>query len=106
MQPYHHFPIPHLAWAASLGLLITTPALGLASQYQPSAQSLPQATNRSDDDRGSGRLSRMPATAKELSFRGSGRIAPSPPKPDTRWYSPAAYRGSGRVAALAASQAA
>ncbi|MEO1068141.1 MAG: hypothetical protein AAFW95_03355 [Cyanobacteria bacterium J06638_6] len=106
MQPYRHFPIPHLVWAASLGLLITVPALGQATQYQSRAQSLPQVTNRADDDRGSGRLSRVPTIAKELSFRGSGRIAPSPPNPDRRWYSPAAYRGSGRVAALAAPQSA
>ncbi|MBE9139697.1 hypothetical protein IQ254_21280 [Nodosilinea sp. LEGE 07088] len=103
MQPYpHYFPTPHLAWAASLGLLIVTPALGLATQYQQNAQPLPQVTNRSDDDRGSGRLRRVPAIAKELSFRGSGRIAPNPPNPDASWHLPTAYRGSGRIAQPAA----
>ncbi|TVQ06564.1 MAG: hypothetical protein EA368_16710 [Leptolyngbya sp. DLM2.Bin27] len=75
---------------------MTAPTLGLA-RLQSNAEATRRVALRSDDDRGSGRLSRVPAIAGWLSFRGSGRIDPNPPKPGSSWYAPLAYRGSGRI---------
>jgi hypothetical protein len=83
-----------LACAASLGLMMTTAPLGLTLVYASVGATL-QAAARSEDDRGSGRLSRVPAIEGWLSFRGSGRVDPAPPS--YGWESPAAYRGSGRI---------
>ncbi|MGB3137807.1 MAG: hypothetical protein WBG38_06165 [Nodosilinea sp.] len=92
--PLNHFLIAHLAYAVSLGLLITATPLRLATVIQPYAESAP--TVRSDDDRGSGRLSRVPAILSELSLRGSGRVNRATPPLGTNWHS-VAYRGSGRI---------
>ncbi|HZG38706.1 MAG TPA: hypothetical protein VEZ50_08495 [Nodosilinea sp.] len=84
-----------LACAVSLGLLTTT-SLGLSATPFQAKFSL-NATARSEDDRGSGRLSRMPAIGGELNFRGSGRVEPRPPTPASSRQEPLAYRGSGRI---------
>lgn len=84
-----------LACAASLGLMMTTAPLGLSALHASVGATL-QAAARAEDDRGSGRLSRIPAIADWLSFRGSGRVDPSPP-PSYGWDHPVAYRGSGRI---------
>ncbi|MGF1516495.1 MAG: hypothetical protein ACFCVB_01630 [Nodosilinea sp.] len=85
-----------LACAASLGLIVTTAPLGLFA-LQTNAEAAPQVTLRSEDDRGSGRFSRVPAIADLLSFRGSGRIDPNAPFQRSGWHAPVAYRGSGRI---------
>jgi hypothetical protein len=86
-----------LAYATSLGLLVTAVPLGLGAIFlQSSLEGTSQAAARSEDDRGSGRFSRVPAVAEYLGFRGSGRLEPSPPTPATAGHSPVAYRGSGR----------
>lgn len=85
-----------LACAASLGLVITTAPLALATVLHTSFGVTLQAAARAEDDRGSGRLSRVPAIADWLSFRGSGRVDPTPPS-SYGWDSPVAYRGSGRI---------
>lgn len=85
-----------LACAASLGLVVTAVPLGL-STLQTSAEAAPRVTLRSEDDRGSGRFSRVPAIADRLSFRGSGRIDPNSPVGRSGWHAPVAYRGSGRI---------
>ncbi|MEA5451135.1 hypothetical protein VB780_21325 [Leptolyngbya sp. CCNP1308] len=84
-----------LACAASLGLMMTTAPLGLSALHA-SFGATSQAAAGAEDDRGSGRLSRVPVIADWLSFRGSGRVAPTPP-PSHGWGSPVAYRGSGRI---------
>lgn len=86
-----------LAYAASLGLLVTTTTLDLSTRFQSITESSPRATARSDDDRGSGRLSRRPPLTTWLSFRGSGRIDTDAPSSESSWQSPVAYRGSGRI---------
>ncbi len=86
-----------LACAASLGLVITAAPLGLSAALHASSGAALRVTVRSEDDRGSGRLSRVPAIAGWLSFRGSGRVDPTPPQPSLRWDAPVAYRGSGRI---------
>jgi hypothetical protein len=88
-----------LACAASLGLFMTAAPLGL-SRLQSNAETTRRVTLRSEDDRGSGRLSREPAIAGWISFRGSGRIDPNPPTPSPSWQTPMTYRGSGRINAL------
>lgn len=86
-----------LACAASLGLVIATAApLGLSIVLEATSGSSLRAAARAEDDRGSGRLSRVPAIAGWLSFRGSGRVDPTPPQP-SYLDSPVAYRGSGRI---------
>ncbi len=87
-----------LACAASLGLVMATAApLGSIVLETSSGASL-RAVARAEDDRGSGRLSRVPAIAGLLSFRGSGRVDPTPPQSSLDWDYPVAYRGSGRIA--------
>lgn len=86
-----------LACAASLGLVIATAPLGLSAALHASSGATLRATVRSEDDRGSGRLSRMPGIAGWLSFRGSGRVDPTPPQPSLRGDDAVAYRGSGRI---------
>lgn len=88
----------HLACAVSLGLLITAAPLGLSAALQSYAEASLSATTRAEDDRGSGRLSRVPALAYELSFRGSGRVDPTPPTSSAARPAHLAYRGSGRIA--------
>jgi len=87
--------VTRLACAASLGLLTTTASLSL-SGLQFNAEAAQRVTLRTEDDRGSGRLSR-PAITGWFSFRGSGRIDPNPPTPSSDWHTPMAYRGSGRI---------
>jgi hypothetical protein len=85
-----------LACAASLGLMMTTAPLGLSALHASFEATL-QAAARAEDDRGSGRLSRVPV-AGWLSFRGSGRVDPTPPpQPSYGWDGSVAYRGSGRI---------
>ncbi|WOD37815.1 hypothetical protein [Nodosilinea sp. E11] len=94
--PYPLSSMTRLACTASLGLMITT-TLGLSvhlSAHNPASQ---QTAALLEDDRGSGRLSRLPTIAELLSFRGSGRVEPTTPSRTTGWHSPLAYRGSGRV---------
>ncbi|HSM81012.1 MAG TPA: hypothetical protein VLS96_04970 [Nodosilinea sp.] len=86
-----------LACATSLGLLITA-APGISLLLNAYAGAGLRATVRTEDDRGSGRLSRLPATLQLQSFRGSGRVSPQPPAPSSSWQPEAvAYRGSGRI---------
>ncbi len=85
-----------LACAASLGLVVTAAPLGL-STLQTSAEAALRVTVRSEDDRGSGRFSRVPAIADWLSFRGSGRVDPNSPVKRSSRHAPVAYRGSGRI---------
>ncbi|MBD2106605.1 hypothetical protein [Nodosilinea sp. FACHB-13] len=88
----------HLACAASLGLVIATAApMGLATGLGASSETTLRTAVRAEDDRGSGRLSRVPAIASWLSFRGSGRVDPTPPQPSFGSEHPVAYRGSGRI---------
>ena len=87
-----------LACAASLGLVITAAPLGLSAALHASSGVALRTAVRAEDDRGSGRLSRVPATADWLSFRGSGWIYPTPPQPSFGWDRPVAWRGSGRIA--------
>lgn len=105
-----------LACAVSLGLLITATPLGVSAALQSYAEANLSATTGAEDDRGSGRLSRVPAIAtklslrgsgrvnpapptNQLSFRGSGRVKPTPPTSSAARPAPLAYRGSGRIAA-------
>ncbi|PZV04829.1 MAG: hypothetical protein DCF32_11730 [Leptolyngbya sp.] len=86
-----------LACAASLGLVMATAApLGLSAVLEADSGATLRAAARTEDDRGSGRLSRVPAIAGWLSFRGSGRVDPTPPQPSSLDTS-VAYRGSGRI---------
>lgn len=94
--PYSYSLTTRLACAASLGLLMTAAPLGLATN-QPMAEAASQVSAGAEDDRGSGRFSRVPAIAVWLSFRGSGRIDLAP---SIAWQSPVAYRGSGRITTL------
>ncbi len=94
--PYPCSLMTRLACAASLGLVMTAAPLGL-SILQTSAEAALQVTVRSEDDRGSGRFSRVPAIADLLSFRGSGRIDPNSPIQCSAGQAPVAYRGSGRI---------
>ncbi|PSN15399.1 hypothetical protein C7293_07480 [filamentous cyanobacterium CCT1] len=87
----------HLACAVSLGLLMPVAPLGLSAAIQSYAEASLSATTRVEDDRGSGRLSRVPAIANQLSFRGSGRVDPTPPTSATTHPVQLAYRGSGRI---------
>ncbi|MBE9109617.1 hypothetical protein IQ273_09325 [Nodosilinea sp. LEGE 07298] len=89
--------IPDLACAVSLGLLITATPLGLSAALQFYAEASLVATVGVEDDRGSGRLSRIPAVVGWLSFRGSGRLDPQPPTTASDRYDALAYRGSGRI---------
>jgi hypothetical protein len=90
------FVMTRLACATSLGLVMAT-AAPLGSIVLNASGGTPLCTAaRAEDDRGSGRLSRVPAIAGWLSFRGSGRIDPTPPQPSFL-DSPVAYRGSGRI---------
>jgi hypothetical protein len=90
--------INRVVYAVSLGLVVTAGSLGWQGVLrQPNAPGLIQSASRSEDDRGSGRLTRLPVLAEMISFRGSGRIDTNPPAPTTSWQSPAAYRGSGRI---------
>lgn len=87
-----------LACAASLGLMMATAIpLGLSAAFEAGSEATLRAAARADDDRGSGRLSRIPAIAGWLSFRGSGRVDPAPPQPSFSLETPVAYRGSGRI---------
>ncbi|MBD2233982.1 hypothetical protein [Phormidium tenue] len=87
-----------LACAASLGLVMATAVpLGSTTGLETSSGASLRAVARTEDDRGSGRLSRMPAIAGWLSFRGSGRVDPTPPQPSFSLENPVAYRGSGRI---------
>ncbi|MEP0926527.1 hypothetical protein NC974_03765 [Leptolyngbya sp. SLC-A1] len=87
-----------LACAASLGLVMATAApLVLSTVLEASSGATLRTAARAEDDRGSGRLSRVPAIAGRLSFRGSGRVDPTPPPPSFGLDSPVAYRGSGRI---------
>ena len=86
-----------LACAVSLGLLMTATPLGLSAALQSYAEASLSAASRVEDDRGSGRLSRVPAIANQLSFRGSGRVDPTPPTSSITQPAPLAYRGSGRI---------
>jgi hypothetical protein len=89
----------YLASAVSLGLLVTAAPVNLGfTALQSSPEVMLRVAARSEDDRGSGRLSRMPAVVDSLSFRGSGRITPNPPVPVVGSLSPVAYRSSGRIA--------
>ncbi|MGB3308551.1 MAG: hypothetical protein WA939_06540 [Nodosilinea sp.] len=99
MHPSDNRPlITYLAYVASLGLLLTATPLGLSAALQSYAEATLRATIGAEDDRGSGRLSRVPAIAgTRLSFRGSGRLDPQPPTTSSSWHSPLAYRGSGRI---------
>lgn len=92
------FLMTRLACAASLGLVMATAApLGLSAGLEASSEATLRTATRAEDDRGSGRLSRVPAIAGWLSFRGSGRVDPTPPQPSFSSDSPVAYRGSGRI---------
>lgn len=98
MHPsFPYFLMTRLACAASLGLVMATAPLGLCAVLEASSGATLRAAARAEDDRGSGRLSRVPAIADWLSFRGSGRVDPTPPQPFFRLDSPVAYRGSGRI---------
>ncbi|WP_155523652.1 hypothetical protein [Nodosilinea nodulosa] len=93
----NHSLMTPLAYAVSLGLLLSTAPLELTAMlHSHSAHSL-QAISRSEDDRGSGRLSRVPAITNWLSFRGSGRVDPESPGSSSVWHGSLAYRGSGRI---------
>lgn len=86
-----------LACAASLGLVMATAPLGLSALLEVSSGATLRAAARAEDDRGSGRLSRVPAIGGWISFRGSGRVDPTPPPPSFSLGNPVAYRGSGRI---------
>lgn len=97
MHPsYPRSLMTRLACAASLGLVVTAAPLGLFA-LQTSAEAALRVTVRSEDDRGSGRFSRVPAIADWLSLRGSGRVDPNEPIQRSAWHTPVAYRGSGRI---------
>lgn len=93
----NHFLITRLAYAVSLGLLLSATPLGPSAIARFHGGPSLYVSTRSEDDRGSGRLSGSPAMANWLSFRGSGRVDPNLPDTSTDWRSPLAYRGSGRI---------
>lgn len=93
----NHFLMTRLAYAVSLGLLLSAIPLELSATLQSRAASSLHANTRSEDDRGSGRLTRVPASTNWLSFRGSGRVDPTPSGAFAGWHGPLAYRGSGRI---------
>lgn len=98
MHPsYNRFLMIDLACAVSLGLLITAPSLGFSAALQSNADASLRATIGAEDDRGSGRFSRVPMGLGWLSFRGSGRIDPEVPTWVLEGHGPLAYRGSGRL---------
>jgi hypothetical protein len=87
-----------VVYAVSLGLVVTAAPLGWqANARETHSPEFIQSASRSEDDRGSGRLTRVPILADLISLRGSGRIDPTPPTHNTLWQSPIAYRGSGRI---------
>ncbi|WP_156119747.1 hypothetical protein [Leptolyngbya sp. KIOST-1] len=90
----------HVAYAVSLGLMVASPPLGLIATRQFHRPSSPRVATRAEDDRGSGRLSRVPAIPGPLSFRGSGRVTPLPPPPGSARPEAVVYRGSGRIQSL------
>ncbi|MGB3202941.1 MAG: hypothetical protein WBA99_18685 [Nodosilinea sp.] len=98
MNPsYNRSFMTDLACAVSLGLLITATSLGLSAALQSYADTSLCATIGAEDDRGSGRLSRVPVVSTWLSLRGSGRIDPQSPSHSLERRGPLAYRGSGRL---------
>ncbi len=85
-----------VVYAVSLGLVVTAAPVGWqATAREAYFPEFIQSASRSEDDRGSGRLTRVPILADMISFRGSGRIDPTAPA--TSWHRPVAYRGSGRI---------
>jgi hypothetical protein len=88
-------PMPRLVSALGLGLIFVVVALAGTTALRQTSGS-PGVATLGEDDRGSGRLSRLPAIENELSFRGSGRIDVDSPAPSTQ-ATTVAYRGSGRI---------
>lgn len=90
--------INRVVYAVSVGLVVATSSLGWQGTLrQANAPKVIQSASRSEDDRGSGRLTRVPILVDLISFRGSGRINTNPPAPANPWQSPVAFRGSGRI---------
>jgi len=75
MQSYLTFPLNiGLAWVAGIGLLSLTIYPPDISFKDLCSSVVTRPADPTDDDRGSGRVAKMPAGHSLWSFRGSGRI--------------------------------